>query len=404
MLIEFKARNFRSFHDELTFSMLATSDKSLPANTFTAPNFGGRKLLHSAAIYGANASGKSNLVAAMQSMARFICEDVNSPPGNPIATDPFLLSAKPNTEPTSFEITFIAAGIRYQYGFQITCECILQEWLVAYPHGLPQTWFERNYQRVAASEPTWYFGRRLKGENIRLSKLTQPNQLFLSRAAQDNHPQLLPVHQWFGNTLKVFSQSTTALPNQFKPNSSLYTAIRHIMQAADFGIIDFEIEDATNPSNVKMIYQAGEGERIAMPLEKESSGVRRLFALAAPIVEILQSGGTLFVDDLDANLHPLLAYSLVNIFHKPESNPNHAQLIFSAHDTSLIDTRLLRRDQIWFVEKDRQGNTQLYALAEFSPRKEEHLARGYLLGRYGAIPFLGESLGNEVIVRTLPDA
>ncbi len=390
MLIEFKARNFRSFRDEFTFSMLATADKSLPANTFPAPRFGGRRLLHSAAIYGANASGKSNLVAAVQFVVRFINQSAEQTATNLIDAAPFLLAAEPNTTPSEFEVTFIAAGIRYQYGFHITRERVVQEWLIAYPKGLPQTWFERDHQKADALEPTWYFGRRLKGENIRLSKHTQPNQLFLSQAAQDDHPQLLPVYRWFRDNLKVFTSCEASLTTiQSKPDGKMHAAIRQLLQSADFGIADFVVEDKPH-LHVKMIYHPRTDVSVSIPIEEESSGLKRLFALAIPWIEALRQGGILFVDDLDCHLHPLLVYSLVNTFHQPESNPHHAQIIFTTYDTTLMDPRLFRRDQIWFVEKDRQGCSHLYALAEFSPRKDEAVARGYLLGRYGAIPFLSD--------------
>ena len=144
-----------------------------------------------------------------------------------------------------------------------------------------------------------------------------------------------------------------------------------------------------------MRHPVGSEGEVALPLEEESSGTQRLFALSGPLADVLENGWTLFVDELDASLHPLLVRYLVELFHNPQINPKGAQLIFNTHDTTLMDCCLFRRDQIWFVEKDRLGCSHLYPLLDYSPRKDEALAKGYLLGRYGAIPFLGEPQWGE---------
>ncbi|MFZ1631942.1 MAG: ATP-binding protein, partial [Anaerolineae bacterium] len=147
--------------------------------------------------------------------------------------------------------------------------------------------------------------------------------------------------------------------------------------------------------DVYMRHPVGAEAEVVMPLQEESNGTQRLFALGGPLVEVLEKGWTLFVDELDASLHPLLVRYLVEMFHNPQINPKGAQLIFNTHDTTLMDCNLFRRDQVWFVEKDRQGCSHLYPLLDYSPRRDEALTKGYLLGRYGAIPFLGEPLHGE---------
>ncbi len=416
MLIEFKVKNFRSFREETIFSLLASTDKTLPENTFPAPEFGGRNVLRSAVIYGPNAAGKSNLISAIHFVGSFVKNSMDRKLNTPIDISPFLLVTQPNTAPSEFEITFIDHHqIRYQYGFHVTTKQVLREWLVAYPKGLPQTWFERECDQDA--QTTWYFGRNLKGKNYQVAELTRPDVLFLSSAAKLNHHQLSHVFEWFQKSLRIISA------DQLSPYLSTYSAtrardsepvqerIRHLMAVADFGISDFEVREETYTEkdlpesipaelrnqfinkkhlDVYMRHPVGTQDEVALPLEEESNGTQRLFALSGPLAEVLQNGWTLFVDELDASLHPLLVRYLVELFHSPQMNPSGAQLIFNTHDTTLMDCCLFRRDQIWFVEKDRQGCSHLYPLLDYSPRKDEALAKGYLLGRYGAIPFLSD--------------
>jgi len=421
MLIEFKIKNFRSFREEATLSMVASTDKTLPENMILAPEFGGRSLLRSAVVYGPNAAGKSNLISAINFVDDLVNGSMDRKLNSPIEVTPFLLVTEPNTVPSEFEVTFIdSQDVRYQYGFHVTAKQVLREWLVAYPKGLPQTWFER--EQPVGGEPTWYFGRNLKGKNSQVAELTRPDVLFLSNAAKLNHRQLGRVFEWFQKSLRVIGA------DELSPYLSTYSAararedeqaqerIRRLMAVADFGISDFEIREETFTEkdlpedmpaelrnqlinkkhlDVYMRHPVGTGSEVALPLEEESNGTQRLFALSGPLAEVLENGWTLFVDELDASLHPLLVRYLVELFHNPQLNPKGAQLIFNTHDTTLMDCCLFRRDQIWFVEKDRQGCSHLYPLLDYSPRKDEALAKGYLLGRYGAIPFLSEPQWGE---------
>ncbi|NMB89091.1 MAG: AAA family ATPase [Chloroflexi bacterium] len=420
MLIEFKVKNFRSFREEVTLSMVASADKTLPDNLISVPEFGGRSLLHSAVVYGPNAAGKSNLIAAAQFVDEFVNTSMERKVNSPIEATPFLLDTEPNTDPSEFEITFIDdQNVRYQYGFHVTTRQVVREWLVAYPKGLPQTWFER--EQAVNAEPSWYFGRNLKGKNSQVAELTRPDVLFLSNAAQLNHRQLGRVLEWFQRCLRVidapdspyFSTYTAA---RAKEDEQVQKLIRNLMVAADFGITDFEVREETFTDkdfpddipvelrdrlinkkhlDVYMRHAMEAGTEVSLPLEEESRGTQRLFALSGPLVEVLTNGWTLFVDELDASLHPFMVRFLVELFHNSQANPRGAQLIFNTHDTTLMDCCVFRRDQIWFVEKDHQNCSHLYPLLDYSPRKDEALAKGYLLGRYGAIPFLGEPQWEE---------
>jgi AAA15 family ATPase/GTPase len=427
MLIEFKVKNFRSFREEAVLSMVASTDKTLPENTIAVPEFGHRNLLRSAVIYGANAAGKSNLIAAINFFDGFIATSTDRKPGEKIDVKPFALLAQPNNEPSEFEISFLDDhSIRYQYGFHVTSERVVREWLIAYPKGLPQTWFERAHTGSLDAAPEWSFGRNLKGKNSQVAELTRPDVLFLSNATNLNHRQLAVVFKWLQQSLRIIDaddlDSVLVFLSSVKMKQDARTRndIRRLLQVADLGITDLDIQEKTYtekdlpedmPSELRndllgqildkkhlevfMRHSIGNGSEVLFPLNEESSGTQRMFALSGPIAEVLENGWTLFVDELDASLHPLLVRYLVELFHNPQINPKGAQLIFNTHDTTLMDCCLFRRDQIWFVEKDRQGCSHLYPLLDYSPRKNESLAKGYLIGRYGAIPFLGDPSWGE---------
>jgi uncharacterized protein len=421
MLVELKIKNFRSFREETTLSMVASADKTLLENTVAAPKFGGRSLLRSAVVYGPNAAGKSNLIAAASFVDDFVNSSMERKLNSPIEVTPFLLVAKPDSAPVEFEITFIdSRDVRYQYGFHVTAKQVVREWLVAYPKGLPQTWFEREHP--VGKEPEWYFGRNLKGRNSQVAELTRPDVLFLSNAAKLNHNQLGRVFEWFQKSLRVIDpdEADRALflysAVKAKEEEKSRAGIRSLLEVADFGISDFDVQERTftekdfpedmpvelrnqfvNKKTLDIFMRhpvSGIGE-VALPIEEESSGTQRYFALSGPLYDVLENGWTLFVDELDSSLHPLLVRYIVELFHNPQINPKGAQLIFNTHDTTLMDGSLFRRDQIWFVEKDRQGCSHLYPLLDYSPRKDEALVKGYLLGRYGAIPFLSEPQWGE---------
>ena len=422
MLIELKIKNFRSFREETILSMVASTDKTHIDNTIIVPAFGGRSLLRSAVVYGANAAGKSNLIAAINFIDDFVNTSMERKLDSPINATPFLLVSEPNTAPSEFEITFIdEESVRYQYGFHVSTKQVEREWLIAYPKGLPQTWFEREFS--SESNPIWYFGRNLKGKNSQMAELTRPDVLFLSNAAKLNHHQLGRVFKWFQKSLRVIGADQlspflfTYSAARAKEDKRAQERIHRLIAVADFGISGFDIREETYTEkdlpedmpaelrtklinkkhlDVYMRHPVGKAEiEVALPLEEESNGTKRLFALSGPLAEVLENGWTFFVDELDASLHPMLVRYLIKLFHNPQINPKGAQLIFNTHDTSLMDCCLFRRDQIWFVEKDIQNCSHLYPLLDYSPRKDEALAKGYLLGRYGAIPFLSEPQWGE---------
>lgn len=394
MLIRFRASNFRSLRDEVELSMVASSfeDDSGPLVPCEAL---GCSLLRVAAIYGANAAGKSNVLAAMWFMGdavwgshRILRPDERMP------IQPFLLDPKTSLEPAQFEADFLLDGIRYRYGFRLDSVRIHGEWLYAYPNRRPQLWFSR----ADGPQPAFTFGKHLKGNHRAIASLVRNNSLFLSAAAENNHPALSPIHQWLARLRQGQVHSPGPLSLYLQSQSwgeGLDERLLAFLTQADLGIAGWNITQngahglqGSNPK-IELLHRVGrDGEGIKLPLHFESQGTQTWLALSATVLTALDSGTVLSIDEFDASLHPHLALEVVRIFEDPERNPKNAQLIFNTHDTNLLSS--LRRDQIWFVEKDEGGATHLYPLTDFKPRKGENLERGYLQGRYGAIPFLGD--------------
>jgi hypothetical protein len=415
MLLDFRVKNFRSLRDEQTLSLVAAKDKSLQElNTMPSGIKAAPTLLRSVAIYGPNAGGKSNLIKALQYMRAVVAESASvMQPGQTFNVQPFRLDALSVAQPTEFDISFVLDGVRHQYGFELTAQRVTREYLLVYKAFKPQQWFERHYD-AASGKDVYDFGVGLKGPKSVWEGATRPNALFLSMAVQLNSEQLQPVFAWFLNQLAIFNE-ITPLGQHFsvdmlrKPEGK--RAICDFLTSADISISDIEVvtrkvsgqavhfDMAAGKTEVRneeqevnelLFHHVTEQGKAVFSLGDESMGTRNLLFLTGPVLDILNKGMVLVVDELDSSLHPLLVRRLVELFQNPVVNKKGAQLIFTTHDTSLLDPDLFRRDQIWFVEKDRDQASKLYPLSDFSPRKNEALERGYLVGRYGALPFLGD--------------
>jgi uncharacterized protein len=429
MLIEFRVANHRSLRDEQVLTMEAgrvgDDTDQRPRRIQGYPE----ELLTVAGLYGANASGKSNVLTALSFMRdavvsshRFWSPVEGESAEASVPRDSFAWGTK-KTEPSLFEVTFLIDQVRYQYGFQVSDDRFLEEWLYAWPSGKKQVWFERDNQKFK-------FGEHLKGENKIIAEVTRPNALFLSAAAQHKHTQLAAIFTWFLSfeTLNMregrynepyFSfpwadersiallleaytiNQAVVFPNE-KADSSLFVHFRDFLKQGDTGIMDLRIErnkagDKRSSSlpHFLLKHQSDTGDAW-LPLREESNGTQTLFRMALPILNVLKRGGLLIVDEIERSLHPCLARKIVDQFNDPSANPRNAQIIFTTHDTNLLGTTLgepaLRRDQVWLTEKDAAGATVLYPLTDYKPRKAENLERGYLQGRYGAIPFLNDFL------------
>lgn len=419
MLVEFRVKNFRSLRDEQGLSLVASKDQTLQdTHTLATGLKAVPALLRSAVIYGANASGKSNLIKALQYMRGVVVESATViQPGQVYAVQPFRLDAGSAKEPTEFELTFILDRVRYQYGFAMTPQRIVREHLLVYKAFKPQRWFERHFDAVSGKD-VYDFGPGLKGAKHLWEGATRPNALFLSMAVQLNSEALRPVFDWFANSLVIFNEQAQLSPQasiQMLKQAEGRKQICDFLSAADISIADIEVVTRKVPRQavhfdlvasktevrteeveedlLRFSHVTAQGKAI-FDFMDESNGTRNLLLLSGPVLNILRKGLTLVIDELDTSLHTLLVRELVRLFHRPQVNTGGAQLIFTTHDTSLLDAAdLFRRDQVWFVEKDRDQASALVALSEFSPRKNEALERGYLMGRYGGVPFLNPTLG-----------
>lgn len=397
MLVEFRIQNYRCFKDEQVLSLNASSDQTLSDNIIVTPASTKMKLLRSVVIYGPNASGKTKILEALKFLRDFVRESANRKPDDLIDTQPFLLDPTSANAPSTFEITFIQDGIRYQYGLSVDRKRVWAEYLYASPKGRTAPYFQRAWNKDTWKEE-YYFGPSLKGQNEKISTLTRENALFLSVAATFKHPMLSAVYQWFSGVLLELNPLLTTNLFIDTLDEGHHQGIRELLRYADLGIWDYRMKDPALPDNklqmvgerIEVLHQAQDQTVVAFPLSSESNGTRHILYLSQLVLTALEKGDILIVDEMDASMHPLLVRAIVEMFHNPAVNKNNAQLIFNTHDTTLLDNALFRRDQIWFTEKDQNGATHLYSLLDYSPRKGESLAKGYLQGRYGAIPFLGD--------------
>ena len=420
MLIEFSVTNYRSFLTTQSLTLAANTATELQEeNSFVSPVSSLPRLLRSAVVYGPNAAGKSNLVQAIAFMKRFVLSSAKeSQEGEKIDATPFLFNRQSSQNPSEFEVLFIQDGIRYQYGFAVTSERVTGEWLFAFPEGRAQKWFERNFDPETQKD-IWYFGPKFTGRRKVWQEATRSNALFLSTAIQLNNEQVKPVFNWFDRKLRVIGQVANISPGFSADECEKEEKKKKIlkfMNAADLSITDISLEKKEfsmddlppdMPQSIKeeiakdlkgkkltrlffMHPSSDNGEDVPLEFNEESAGTRKLFALAGPWLDVLDNGFVFFVDELDTSLHPIMVRFLLNLFHNPETNRHNAQLVFTTHDTTVLDQTLMRRDQVWFVEKDAENATRLYPLSDYKPRKGEALQKGYLYGRYGALPFPGE--------------
>jgi AAA15 family ATPase/GTPase len=418
MLIEFSVTNFRSIKEKQVLSLAAAKGGELDeSNTFPSGISRLPMLLRSAVMYGANASGKSNTILALNLMQFLVLQSFSAiQEGQPVPIVPFLFDTESAKSPSEFEITTISEGTRYQYGFSATQQRITEEWLIAYPEGKPQRWFERIFDNKTNTYE-WQFSRNFSGQKEVIKTATRSNALFLSTAIQLNNDQLKPVFNWFSTKLAIILPATiinlqSTIDRCASENEK--KRIMAFMNAADISIANINLEKQLfNASMVppvifpelrdKMIkdlsgkeltavkfFHNTEAGTVSLDLADESQGTQKLFVFSGPWLDVLSNGKVLVIDELNTSLHPLLVRHLVSLFHDSKTNRRNAQLIITTHDTSLLDPDIYRRDQVWFTEKDDHGATKLYSLVEFKPRKNEAFERGYLKGRYGALPFIGD--------------
>ena len=379
------------------------------------------RVLPVAGVFGANASGKTNLLKAMDDMRAHVLHSfrAGSPTGG-ILRRPYLLDPASKHAPSRYEVDIVLADVRHEYGFVIDDDRVIDEWAFHYPHGRAALLFRRQHTHVELGSMN-----RAKGRAV--SELLRPNALFLSTAASAAHPTLLPLYAWFSRNLRLAEANSRAfgqaLTTQLLDDPASRERALAMLRAADLGItgakkheLDPVVRDRLTRAvriisgledepaggeegpefeelGVRLTHR-GVGADVELDASDESLGTLVWFGLVGPVVEALADGTVFLADELDASLHPTLVAQLVRLFQNPDTNPRGAQLIFNSHDATLlgdsVSDRLIGRDQVWFTEKRDDGSTRLYALADLDPRKEEAVGRRYLAGRYGAMPILSD--------------
>lgn len=404
MLLTFRVANYRSLRAEHELSFVATRVGD-GIGRLTGARSGGHEIavIPAVGVFGANASGKSNLLSALRSMRAAVRGSVRDwEPGGGVPREPFALDPACRAESTLFEVELLLGqqSVRYTYGFEVSDERVEAEWLHAYPNGHKQVWFDREADREGGREFR-FPGEGLKGAKESLVEQTRPNSLFLTVGATLNNPALSAVHRWFDENLwlvtsgeDVAQRSAYTRRQLLDPRKGVRNRerIEGLLAVADLGIVGIELDGAeAAEQQVRLLHRTADGAAVALDLAtQESLGTHAWFAFLGPLLKVLDAGSVLLADELDSSLHPLLAAEVVRLFQDPDANPNGAQLLFTTHDATLLGTgmigRPLGRDQVWIATKSAAGETELYPLMDAAPRKEENLERGYLRGRYGGVP------------------
>lgn len=397
MLLSFRTANVLSIRDEQRLSLVATELNDGSARR-TRIKSGGKpvSVVPVIGIYGPNASGKTNILAALRMMRTAVLTSVDwfGKP-DPVRRIPFALDPDAATEPSFFEADIEIENVRYTYGFELDDERVRGEWLHAYPRGRKQVWFDRRDDGEIV-----FPGEGLRGEKLDLARRTRRDSLYLTVAAKFNQEQLLPVFEWFRDNLWLISPEWPDRGRREKYTKDrvlrepeFRERVTRLLSVADMGITGIQVVPGTN-DQIQFTHQADE-RQIALDFENESLGTRTWFAMAGALLEAFGRGRglTILVDELDSSLHPAMCAEAVQMFEDADANPHGAQMIFTTHDVTLLRTltgggRVLDRDAIWLTEKSGDGATQLYPLTSFEPppRKDDNLFRKYLLGVYGGTP------------------
>ncbi|PWS51197.1 hypothetical protein DLE01_14035 [Streptomyces sp. FT05W] len=410
MLLRFRAANVRSLRDEQELSFVVPSgEESDSARTVELSDGKILRVYPLVGVFGANASGKSNVIAALKKMREAVLGSYaqwTSRQGIP--RDVFSLDPKAAAETTFYEVDFVMPdGVRWTYGFELSDERVEAEWLHSYPKGRRQVWLDRDATR---QEVFAFPGERIQDRAL-LTRSTRPDALLLSRAANDNHPQLTQIYNWFKQNLwdinpELERQEREGYTAEQLLDDRFKDRIEGLLRVADLGISGAVVEQQLGEHpRVRLLHEGGESRPVPLDWQHESFGTRSWFALIGPLLRALDDGAVLLIDELDASLHPRFAAEVVRLFQAPWSNQRAAQLVFTSHDPSLLSTprggRLLEPGQIWLTEKGQRGATELYPLSDVRPGDEENLTDSYLAGAFGAVPRMTEG---QIGRRLLPES
>ena len=420
MLIEFSVSNFRSIAEEIRFSAVASASAGKqPDITHATGNSLAPDVLTSAVVFGPNASGKSSLVNAADFFRWFVMRSAEgSSQGEEIPVLQNRVSREYREKPTTMELVFSHEGEVFQYGFSLTNERVLEEWLLARTSkrgSKTRDIFARVYDPETENYEWSINEGQLPGEREVWKSSTRDNALFLSTAVQLNSKTLRKPHEWIRSSFHVIKgrqrigRSYTA---QLLQKEQTRSRVMEFIRAIDLPIQGFRIEEKPHeiPDEMRRVlsdkilsqmteqakgktkyrvftaHHNEDGEVVELELEEESDGTQVMFGLAGPIIEVLENGETLLIDELSNSLHPLLLKGLVSLFHDERQNPKGAQLIFTSHETSIISKDFMHKDQIWFIERPNNQHTKLTPMSDFKVREMGAFQRAYLGGKYGAIP------------------
>ena len=412
MLLRFGVSNHLSIRDFQELSFVASSLKDRDEGLISCVASPKGAVVPAAVVYGANASGKSNLVSAMRAMKRMVSlSQTRGEPGGRVPRQPFKLDPACAGEPSRFEIDFVVDGVRHHYGFEASDDAFVSEWLYDFPRSHRRTLFEREGGEFR-------FGRGLKGRNAVIAALTRSNSLYLSAAAQNGHERLSRVFGYFRSIRSVHAVAVRGTAVSMKlAEEELDRRTIDFLERIGTGVVGYRRDETETPEEIKALnrdiaavirkrlkesapfeptidkqvaielaHRSRGGVPVHFDLDSESAGTRRLLFVLGPAFRALDEGTPLIVDELDASLHTQAAEAVLRLFCSPETNPKGAQLVATTHDTNLMRSPVLRRDQLWFTEKDADGATRLYPLTDIRTRKGDDIGKGYLQGRYGAVP------------------
>lgn len=402
MILEFSVKNFLSFKEKVTFSMIANSNKELNDNYV---EIGGNKVLKSAAVYGANASGKSNLFKILTLVVLMLRSSNSVDINAKLPLIPFKLDKGSVNKPSEFEIKFILDETRYVYGFIADKDKIYDEYLYYYPNGRETKIFDRtNINEYSYTQKDEKILREIEAKNAQ-------NKFFLATATNWNFDKTKAAYNFLTNGIGTCNNLEILKNMAYKMYETNPDYLKDFaidfLQKADFNIEDYQISQIDvpgefltaipefitktlpdKPKAYQVLFKHKNSDNY-LSIDEESLGTQMIFAFIPFLADSLKNKKVLIIDELDKSLHPFLVQYIVEIFNDAEINKNGSQLIFNTHDTNLLDLNILRRDQIWFTEKNSEtGESDLYSLSDFSVRKQENVEKGYMLGRYGAVPFI----------------
>lgn len=413
MLLRFAVANHLSIRERQELSFAASSLRDRDDGLIDCKAAQSGSVLPAIVIYGANASGKSNIVNAIAAMREMVLwSHTRGEPGGGIQRHAFKLDPTCSQTPSRFEIDFVIEDVRYHYGFETTDEVFAAEWLYDFPKSHRRRMFERD-------NSGFNFGRWLRGQNNNIAGLTRPNSLFLSAAAQNGHEQLSKIYEYFRSIefASTISISGTRVSARFAGDDPDPRVI-DFLTSINTGVIGYKKKKAEIPEKVQamvrevfttvekfsgstmkiepdmddkhvaieLAHRGRQGQSVYLDLDSESAGTRRLLIVLGLAYQALDEGTVLCIDEVDASLHTYASEAILKLFCRPEINRNGAQLIATTHNTNLMKSSVLRRDQLWFTEKTPEGATELYPLTDIRTRKGDNIELGYLQGRFGAIP------------------